>query len=77
MYDVHVEHTQEDPDADAEDGHGEPEPGHGAGRVGGPQEAVGARAGARDGVRRLGRHLQRVPGYVHNLKLEIDAASKI
>ena len=77
MYDVHVEHTQEDPDADAEDGHGEPEPGHGAGRVGGPKEAVGARARARDGVRRLGRHLQRVPGYVHNLKLEIDAASKI
>ena len=49
--------TQEDADADAENGHGEAEPGHRAGGVGGPQEPVRPRPRARDGVRRLRRHL--------------------
>ena len=47
------EHTQEDADADAENGHGEAEPGHRSGRVGGPQEPVRPRARARDRVRRF------------------------
>ena len=64
--------TQEDADADAENGHGEPEPGHRPGSVGGPQEPVRPRPRARDGVRRLRRHLQRISRDVHNLKGQMD-----